>query len=86
MADNNGDGIPDLIASDQGSINVLFGNGNGTFRAGPHTDPLAGGPPFAAGKLSGNGKVDLVFPARNGVAVCIGNGDGTFQSGSIVYS
>jgi hypothetical protein len=32
VADTNGDGIPDLIADGEGDIQILFGNGDGTFR------------------------------------------------------
>jgi len=57
VADTNGDGIPDLIASE-----VLFGNGDGTFRPGPSINPGLG---YVAGSAVGNlrtdGKVDLVF-------------------------
>ena len=35
VADTNGDGIPDLIANNFGTIEVQFGNGDGTFRLGP---------------------------------------------------
>ena len=48
-ADTNGDGIPDLIAANGGTVEVLFGNGNGTFRPGPSTKTgMASGPFFAA--------------------------------------
>jgi hypothetical protein len=76
VADTNGDGIPDLIASEQGFIEVLFGNGNGTFRTGQNTNTGVSAPSFVATHLLGDGKVDLVFPVGNGIAVCTGNGDG----------
>jgi len=34
VGDVNGDGIPDLVAPLQGYNQVLFGNGDGTFRTG----------------------------------------------------
>src|SRR5690242_19188959 len=62
VADTNGDGIPDLIASDQGFVEVLFGNGNGSFRTGPDTNTvLFSAGSFVATDLDGDGKVDLVF-------------------------
>jgi hypothetical protein len=88
VADTNGDGIPDLIASETGFIEVLFGNGNGTFRSGPSTRTvIISALPFVATDLNGDGKVDLVIPGgpegiQAGVGVCLGNGDGTFQAGT----
>ena len=81
-ADTNGDGIPDLIASQEAYIQVLFGNGDGTFRPGPNTLTVAGDAvSFAATDLNGDGKVDLALANGNGVVVSLGIGDGTFQSG-----
>jgi len=37
IADVNGDGIPDIVASYISLFNVLLGNGDGTFRLGPQT-------------------------------------------------
>lgn len=37
VADTNGDGIPDLIADQEGYIEVQLGNGDGTFRPGVNT-------------------------------------------------
>ena len=37
-ADTNGDGIPDLISDPLGTVSVLLGNGDGTFRTGPTTN------------------------------------------------
>jgi len=85
VADTNGDGIPDLIESIGGSVQVLFGNGNGTFRQGPETRTGMGfAPSFATADLTG-GTVDLVMAGQNedyawGIGVCLGNGDGTFQT------
>src|SRR5690242_15341645 len=87
VADTNGDGIPDLIATDQGYVEVLFGNGDGTFRSGPSQNTIAMfSSSHVATDLNGDGRVDLVLPAslesgQEGIAVCLGNGDGTFQFG-----
>jgi hypothetical protein len=88
VADANGDGIPDLIASFGGDIQVLFGNGDGTF--GPASAPISqctrNAWAFAAVDLTGSGTVDIVVAGGltgtdppQGIGVCLGNGDGTFQ-------
>jgi FG-GAP-like repeat len=82
VADTNGDGIPDLISN---GVQVLFGNGDGTFRAGPISNVVGDDAnSFDAVDLSGDGKVDLAFTNYNSVAISIGNGDGTFQP-SVLY-
>jgi hypothetical protein len=87
VADTNGDGIPDVIeaAGGPGSVEVLFGNGNGTFRQGPRTNTgMEFSTSFAIADLNGDHKVDLILPGENqnnawGISVSLGNGDGTFQ-------
>ncbi len=95
VEDLNGDGKPDLIVANScgdsncdGSVGVLLGNGDGTFRA---VVTYASGGAFvssvAAADLNGDGKPDVVVSnsGSNSVSVLLGNGDGTFQQG-VAYS
>src|SRR5438270_2792681 len=65
VADTNRDGIPDLIISFQGYIEVLFGNGDGTFREGPSTLTAAlFSYAFVIADLNGDGNPDLIESAQ----------------------
>ena len=95
VGDFNGDGNLDLATAnsnqtsntDFGSMTILLGNGNGTFRAPVAYD--AGVRPYAvvSGDFNGDGVVDLAVGASGDaatrqpatVAIFLGQGDGTFQ-------
>lgn len=88
IADVNGDGNPDLIATTAGGVAVLLSNGNGTFQSAVNyssggSDPVS----VVVGDVNGDGRPDLVVANRDSssVSVLLGNGDGTFQT-AVTYS
>jgi hypothetical protein len=89
VADFNGDGFPDLAVIDRQhyAVEVVLGNGNGTFTAEANP-PISGIPEtFATGDFNGDGKADLAVAENNGtVAILLGNGDGTFAASGAVNS
>jgi hypothetical protein len=87
--DLNGDGIPDLVLSDQGSsqISVLLGNGDGTYQTALNTSVGSGTSAITAGDFNNDGKPDLaVIGITDAVVhILLGSGDGTFtDSGTLV--
>jgi len=93
IGDFNGDGKQDIVVADSTSdtVNILFGNGDGTFQAPVSLQVVPTGDhllDLAAGDVNGDGKLDLiasyfdssVTPVIIGKSVVIQNGDGTFQS------
>ncbi len=82
---NAGKKLDLAVTQDFGSssdVQILLGNGNGTFTAGA-SYPVGPSPgSIIATDLRKDGKIDLVVAELEGigVAVFLGNGDGTFQS------
>ena len=88
VADFNGDGNADLAVLNTGpsSVNVLLGNGNGSFRLAANLSETYGRA-IAVGDFNGDGKPDIavgfaneIAPSMAGVYVFLGNGNGTFKS------
>jgi hypothetical protein len=88
VADLNGDGIQDLVTTDNRGVNVFLGNADGTFRlaSSPRTF-FNNASSVAVADFDGDGKPDLAvghgdiidgYGVRR-VMVFRGNGDGTFQ-------
>ncbi len=90
--DFRNDGLTDLAVARANpvfgdTLDVLLGNGDGTFQA-PDVIPLGygvGPVAIVAGNFTGNGVLDLATADSNGngtddFSVYLGNGDGTFQS------
>jgi FG-GAP-like repeat len=89
--DYNGDGKLDVIFVEANSALLYFGNGDGTFTAGPAYSLISGSigtiNGIAAGDVNGDGIADIVvgtvvtnFPGTTSLVVMLGNGDGTFQT------
>ena len=83
-ADFNGDGALDLAVVNYlpGTVSVLLGNGDGTFRPTPIFFGGDNGPSsVAVGDFNGDGRPDLVLAnfKSTTVSVFLGKGDGTFS-------
>ena len=87
VADFNGDGKADLVVvnSLDGTVGVLMGKGDGTFKP-QVTYPATGAWWVGVADFNGDGKPDLAVANGSGsgfnlsnVAILLGNGDGTFQ-------
>jgi len=84
VGDFNRDGKLDIAAAwfvgTTSGVDILLGNGDGTFHLGATYPVVVGGLPVAVADLRGIGKLDLAIPAGNeGIGVVLGNGDGSFQ-------
>jgi hypothetical protein len=81
--DFNGDGKPDLVASEGGELWILLGNGDGTF-APTSGSPMSDGHDArqaVVADFNRDGRADLaVVNGDDTVSVLLGAGDGTFAS------
>ncbi len=88
VGDFNRDGVADMavLNSDDGTVSILLGSGNGTFTQAtnsPVSVPYAYS--FSLGDFNGDGIPDLAaVTAFDNVAILLGNGDGTFSTVSPV--
>jgi VCBS repeat protein/Big-like domain-containing protein len=92
LVDVDGDGILDAVTvntggdstsrNGDGTVSVLLGNGDGTFRAARDFNAGPNVVDVAAGDMDKDGKLDLVVANSvvNGVSILRGNGDGSFKA------
>ena len=96
VADFNHDGFPDIAVAVantespkyEGNLDIILGNGDGTFQPVVHYKAAFGAQGLAAGDFNNDGNLDVIVvgnpPAGGdeGADVFLGNGDGTFRHGS----
>jgi hypothetical protein len=79
VADFNGDGVPDIAVSGNGAVDILLGNGDGTFQSA--TSYAAGAyARIAVGDFNEDGKLDFAVTDSDDSSLYIytNRGDGTF--------
>jgi hypothetical protein len=79
VGDFNSDGIPDLVVQDGSNVDVMIGNGDGTFQPQVAYSTASGNTQIVVGDFNMDGTPDLAVAVSGGVSILIGNGDGTFQ-------
>jgi len=90
IADFNGDGIPDMATANasfsEGTMSVMLGNGDGTFKIPVTYTSGIFSEAILTGDFNNDGVVDLAVTAQynnvgtsGAVSIYLGNGDGTFQ-------
>jgi hypothetical protein len=91
-SDINGDGKQDIFFVSLSGVDVLFGNGDGTFQMQP-VQSFVPGPPLILGDFNGDGKPDVAGigignpstgNALDIVSVALGRGDGSFLSSPLI--
>jgi hypothetical protein len=85
VGDFNHDGKPDLAVAapccGDGSVEILMGNGDGTFRKAVGYAAGIGPGSVVAADFNHDGNLDLAVGSLSGyISILMGNGDGTFQA------
>jgi hypothetical protein len=84
-ADFNGDGRIDLLRTTavDNTVEILFGNGDGTFKYAVSVLAINSATGIAVGDFDGDGIADIVGIGGDGRFVAYGNGDGSFRLAQI---
>lgn len=92
IGDVNLDGVADIVhssyaAAGQGSIGVMIGNGDGSFRAGVSyvTPDPRGEHDIVLTDLNGDNTLDVILTAETGPNILLGNSDGSFRQGTVAF-
>lgn len=86
--DFNGDKKADLIVSNSAaatggvSLEILMGNGDGTFQPAKAVPSTAQNVDFVVADFNRDGQLDLAIAVSGGVQTLLGQGNGTFQRGA----
>ena len=78
VGDFTGNGNLDLAVGTDSGVDVLVGNGDGTFGAPTDFATSGSANAVAVGDFNGDGKADIATAAGNGIDVLMGHGNGTF--------
>ncbi len=74
-------GCPDSNCAEEGSVNILLGEGGGKFSLGSYSAVVNHQPSNAVvGDFNGDGNLDFALGGNGKFSVFFGNGDGTFRN------
>ncbi len=86
LGDVNRDGIPDVVMTTRvNNVQVMLGNGDGTFQAALNSNALAPQGAVAIGDFTNDGKPDLALVLKDHLSVMAGKGDGTFAAPTAIF-
>ncbi len=80
VGDFNHDGKLDLVTAGSQGLNILLGNGDGTFQAAINYPTQSYMQALVVGDFNGDGFLDVVITGQSVVLLLAGKGDGTFQA------
>jgi len=78
IADLDGDGVPDIAVTGQGSLDLLFSKGNGSFTRKVVSLSTLGITAAATGDFDGDGHPDLALAEISDVLILLNDGSGNF--------